>query len=196
MGKGDETRQRIIETSAALFNTRGYFGVSVADVAKEANLEKGSLYNHFGGKEAIALASLDYAVVLFQRRLQEKLEGQAEGRARLEAVIETFVSVVEDPFLPGGCAMMNTAVEADDAQPALREAAKEAYRELLRFMKWNLLAGMRKGEFRRDADADMIATSIVALMEGGIVLARLFDDPAQVHGTAVSASAQLDSISA
>ena len=53
--KGSATKQRIVEAAAPVFNQRGYWGASMADLMAATGLEKGGIYNHFGSKEALAL---------------------------------------------------------------------------------------------------------------------------------------------
>ena len=53
--KGERTRRRIVESAAAVFNTRGYFGSSMSDLVRETGLEKGGIYNHFGSKLELSI---------------------------------------------------------------------------------------------------------------------------------------------
>ena len=62
--KGEQTRERIIHESAALFNVHGYAGTSLSDIIAAADIQKGGLYRHFDSKEEIALAAVDYALRL------------------------------------------------------------------------------------------------------------------------------------
>lgn len=176
MSKGERTRQRIVEAAAELFNAQGFSGVSIADVAKSAELEKGSLYNHFSGKEELALASLEYAFSLFREQLDIELREARTARDRIEAVIRIYVRIVEDPFIAGGCPMMNAAVDSDDTQPALRDAAAAALTRLTRFVRRAFADGIRDGEFTADTDCDAQSKYIVASMEGGVMLSELYGD--------------------
>ena len=53
--KGIETRRRIVELAAPVFNRQGYVGASMRDLISATGLEKGGIYNHFGSKEMLAL---------------------------------------------------------------------------------------------------------------------------------------------
>ena len=56
----------------------------------------------------------------------EMLKDEEGALGRLLAIVDEFGRLVEDPPVAGGCAMLNTAVEADDAHPALKERAAGA----------------------------------------------------------------------
>ncbi len=61
MRKGEQTRRKIIERAAPLFNKRGFNGCSMQDISAATGLEKGSLYTHFNNKEELALEAFDAA---------------------------------------------------------------------------------------------------------------------------------------
>src|SRR5512139_1800471 len=56
--KGERTRAALIEASYNLFLSRGYHGTSMRDIADEAGLALGGIYNHFATKEDIFVAIL------------------------------------------------------------------------------------------------------------------------------------------
>lgn len=177
MSKGEQTRQRIIARAADVFNTYGFFGTSMGDLTRAAGIEKGGIYNHFPSKEALALASFDYATGLIARRLSDALEGKQRAIDRLLAIVGVFRSITDAPPLPGGCPVLNTAVEADDAYPALRERAREAMTGWHKLIGSNVKAGVGRGELRPDADPRMVATIVTSTLEGAVMLSKLYDDP-------------------
>lgn len=55
----EKTRLAILRTALHLFTTKGYFNTSVHDIRRSADISIGSIYHHFGSKEAIAAALYD-----------------------------------------------------------------------------------------------------------------------------------------
>src|SRR5215470_17477901 len=111
MSKGDQTRERILARSAQLFNRQGYSGSSLSDIMRETGLEKGGIYNHFTSKEQLALESFDFAYELVRQRVRDALSGRFDAIERLLAIVSVSQSIVEDPPVPGGCPILNTAIE-------------------------------------------------------------------------------------
>jgi TetR/AcrR family transcriptional regulator, transcriptional repressor for nem operon len=91
--KGERTRRRIIERAAALFNTRGVAGASMADVSLATGLEKGGVCNHFESKDALALAAFDYAAGLVRQRLDAAAGAARSPLQRLRAIVEVYRNV-------------------------------------------------------------------------------------------------------
>ena len=171
----------ILERAAPLFNTRGYSGASMSDLVRETGMEKGGIYNHFGSKEEIALASFDHAAGLMRERFDAALAGKKGALERLFAIVDVLGGLVEDPPVAGGCPVLNTAVEADDAHPALKERASEAATDWLRLIGSIVKEGITSGELRADADPRNTASVVVAALEGALMLSKLCDDPSHMR---------------
>lgn len=176
MSKGEQTRELILRRAAPVFNQRGYYGTSLSDIMAATGLEKGGIYNHFSGKDQLALEAFDYAVELTRQQLREALRGRTHAMDRLKAMLEVFGDMATGRVLPGGCPILNTAVAADDALPALRERARAAMDEWLAFVRRTVERGIERGELRPQRDVDGLATLIVATLEGAVVLTRLYGD--------------------
>jgi len=58
MKKQNQTKNEILKTAGMLFSQKGYFGVSMRDIAYELNLTKAALYYHFKSKDELCLALL------------------------------------------------------------------------------------------------------------------------------------------
>ena len=170
-----------MERSAAVFNTRGFFGASMSDLVRETGLEKGGIYNHFGSKEELALASFDYAAAIMGGRFRAALEGREGTLEKLFAVVDVLGGLAEDPPVAGGCPVLNTAVESDGAHPALKERAEEAMTGWLRLIGGIVKEGVRKGELAPDTDPRSVASVVAATLEGAVMLSRLLEDPAHMQ---------------
>lgn len=176
MSKGTQTKEMILERCAQLFSKQGYFGSSLADIMQETGLEKGGIYNHFSSKEQLALESFDYAFALLDQRMRLTLEGKKHAVERLYAILSYFQSLLEEPVIVGGCPILNTAIEADDAQPALRERALHAMDSLRSTIERIVARGIQWQELRPEIDAAACATLFIATLEGAVMLSKLYRD--------------------
>ena len=179
--KGERTRRRIVERAAPVFNTRGYFGSSMSDLVRETGLEKGGIYNHFSGKEEIALAAFDHATGIMRERFRTAVEGEGGALEKLLSIVDVLGGLVEDPPVAGGCPVLNTAIEADDAHPVLKERAKEAANDWLRLVGSVVKEGVRSGELEPGTDPRATASVVVATLEGALMLSKLQDDGAHMQ---------------
>ena len=177
MRKGDETREKILHRSARLFNEKGYFGSSLSDIMRVTGMQKGGLYNHFESKEKLALESFDFALQLVTERFARALADKKNAVDRLLAIIEVFRNYMADPPVPGGCPIMNTAIESDDAHPVLRLRARRAMDEWRQLIERIVAKGIQKKEIRTRAEPEQVATLLIAALEGAVMLSKLYRDP-------------------
>jgi TetR/AcrR family transcriptional regulator, transcriptional repressor for nem operon len=184
MSKGEQTRERILARSAQLFNRQGYSGSSLSDIMRETGLEKGGIYNHFSSKEQLALEAFDYAYRLVQQRVRQALAGKLNAIERLVAIVSVFQSIVEDPPVAGGCPILNTAIEADDADEMLRDRARAAMDDLRTTIHRIVNKGIDRQEIRPGVDADEVASILIATLEGAIMLSNLYKDSIHIQRAA------------
>jgi TetR/AcrR family transcriptional regulator, transcriptional repressor for nem operon len=184
LSKGEQTRERILARSAQLFNRQGYFGASLADIMRETGLEKGGIYNHFSSKEQLALESFDYAYGLVQQRVRQALAGKYDAIERLLAIITVFQGIVEDPPVAGGCPILNTAIEADDANEALRDRARDAMDSWRTTIHRIVNKGIERQQIRPGINADEVASILITTLEGAIMLSNLYKDPTHMQRAA------------
>ncbi len=184
MSKGEQTRERILASSAQLFNRQGYFGASLADIMRETGLEKGGIYNHFSSKEQLALESFDYAYGLIQERVRQALSGKFNAIERLLAIVSVFQGIVEDPQVAGGCPILNTAIEADDANEVLRDRARSAMDNWRTTIHRIVNKGIERQQIRPGVDADEVASILISTLEGAIMLSNLYKDPLHIQRAA------------
>jgi AcrR family transcriptional regulator len=178
--KGERTRQRIVELAAPVFNRQGYAGASLRDLIGATGLEKGGIYNHFGSKEQLALEAYDYAMSRVTESLARSQEGATDAVDRLTRMIQAFARNARRPSIDGGCPMMNTAIEADDTNSELRDRARESMTLWHRLVGRIVKDGKADGTLVADVDPNALASTITASLEGALMLARLYDDPAHM----------------
>lgn len=173
MRKGEATRERIIARAAEVFNVYGYAGTTVADIMQAVDLEKGGIYRHFGSKEELALNAFDFAAARVRERFTTGIAGTANAVDTLVAFIGVFRGYAQRPPLKGGCPILNTAVEADDTHPVLRERARALVEEWRGMIRTIVLAGQTRGEVRPEVDPEQLALLFIVTMEGAVMLSQL-----------------------
>jgi AcrR family transcriptional regulator len=150
------------------------------DLTAATGLEKGGLYNHFGSKEQLALEAYDHAMSLVTNALARSQDDATDAVDRLQRMIRSFAVAARRPVIEGGCPIMNTAIEADDGHPDLRDRARESMTLWHRLCGRIVKDGKAAGTLRKDVDPYELASVITGSLEGGLMLARLYSDPAQM----------------
>ena len=184
MKKSEKTRQLIIEKSAALFNQKGYAGTSIQDIMKATGLTKGGIYGNFkkesgdkkGVKEEIAVASFIHAVKVVNKEVQKRTFVIENSIDKLKAVVYFYKERVMNPPIEGGCPILNTSIDVDDTQPALKKKVVKAVQYWKERIIKTLEKGIANGQIRNNVNAEEFATLFIGTLEGGLMMSRIFQD--------------------
>ena len=176
--KGLKTRQRIVEMAAPVFNRQGFAGASMRDLISATGLEKGGIYNHFDSKEQLALEAYDFAMSRVTNALARSQDDATDAVDRLTRMIQAFGTFARKPAISGGCPIMNTAIEADDGIPELRDRAKQSMTLWHRLIGRIVKDGTAAGTLAAGTDPYALAALLTSALEGALMLSRLYRDPA------------------
>jgi len=172
VGKGAETRREIIRQAAPIFNRQGYAGAAMSDLMRATGLEKGGIYRHFKSKQQLAAEAFDYAWDIATKLRLEDTEHLANSVDRLLQLVRNFRDRREG-LVPGGCPLLNTAIDADNGNFLLRRKAKRALDGWLARIRNTVQQGQQSGEIRADVDPVAVAATVVSTLEGSLMIARL-----------------------
>lgn len=176
MSKGEETKEKILQQAAELFNQQGYAGSSISDIMRVTGLQKGGIYNHFKSKDDLALQAFDFAIAQLRQHYLAAIHSKRHAIERLQAIIGVFRSNIDNPVIKGGCPLLNTAVESDDAHPALRQRTQQAMNSWRNLFYRIIQKGIQKGEIRSTVNADEVTTIIISILEGAVMMSKLYGD--------------------
>ncbi|PYX86759.1 MAG: TetR/AcrR family transcriptional regulator [Acidobacteria bacterium] len=172
MRKGEQTRQQIIRKAAPIFNQRGYSGAALSDLMRATGLKKGGIYRHFESKQELAVEAFAHAWKI-------SFDARFDGAGEISNTVDRLKQVVRNfrdrraGLVPGGCPLLNTAIDSDDTNPPLRAKARQALRGWLNRLQSIAEEGKRRGELRSDVDCAKLATLILSTLEGGLMVSRL-----------------------
>lgn len=173
MSKAERTRQYIIERTAPLFNSKGYVGTTLTDLTTATGLTKGSLYGNFNDKDEIAKEAFKFSVKKVKEMVRMELEEVATNKKKLIVLLEFYAKYVFNPPVPGGCPLLNTAIEADDHYTTMRRIVALELMETIDFIDSLLKKGVRAGEFVSGIRTREIAYTFFCSVEGALMFARV-----------------------
>jgi len=173
MRNPEATRNIILKKSGVLFNTQGYQATSISDITSATGFTKGAIYRHFVNKDELEMETLRHLSTIMFDNFRKRIVAQKTAGEKLRAIFNFFESYITDPPIKGGCPLLNSAIESDDANPALRKASLDmlaVFRETLE----NILAkGVKYKQIKAGIDKGMFATLVIAGLEGAIMMSKL-----------------------
>src|SRR3712207_7759901 len=107
LGKGDQSRERIVSEAARQGAVRGVAAVSLGDVADAVGLSKSAVFKHFQSKDALQMAVLETIVGRFADRVWKPAEALPAGKARLDVIFDRWADWVDgESTNTAGCGLM------------------------------------------------------------------------------------------
>jgi len=169
--KAERTKQFILETAAPLYNEKGISGVSIDDVLAATKLTKGCLYGHFEGKDDLSEQVIDYALKSITDKMTMTISKCKTAKAKVFAFMDFYRNPMET-YISGGCPIFNTAVEADDNYPVIKQKVAGLLRAGQEQLTGTLKEGIANGEFSSKLEPVVYAFKMVAAIEGGVIMCR------------------------
>ena len=173
MRKGEATKQKIIEQTSGLFNTKGYYTTTLSDVMAATGLKKGGIYNHFSSKEELSLEVFRYNLTLLSQEISRVLKGAESCEEQLATLITLGLQVSQGTPVAGGCPILNAGVEADGNYEPLKEEARKAVKGLKKRISSILANGVASGEFKASLKVDELTDFFLSSLEGAIFLTKM-----------------------
>ena len=171
MTKGEQTRRKIVEAAAPIFNKRGYDGASLSELMAATGLRKGGIYRHFSSKEELAAEAFDYTWEAAWNARWLHVDEKANGIEKLKQLIANFIE--HRSPVGGGCPVLNTAIDTDDGNPVLRAHVAKALRSFITRLQNIVEQAHERGETQQAVDPKVVATLIIASLEGALMMSRI-----------------------
>ena len=168
-----------MERAAELFAERGIAAVSVDEVLAGAGAGKGQFYHYFRGRDELAAAAVGFRCAQVMAGLTEALGG-VSSLAELERALAGFVAGFEESGMPG-CPIGTLAAEVAGRNEEARLQAAAGFDAWERLLAGALERMRQRGELRADAESAVLATGLLAAIEGGMVLSQTRRDMASLR---------------
>ncbi|MFD1939906.1 TetR/AcrR family transcriptional regulator [Nonomuraea mangrovi] len=166
--KGAETRTRLLDATQELIEGGGYFGAGLNQVIAASGAPRGSLYFHFpGGKEQLVGESVRRAGQEIGAAMAELAGAGSSAEEFVAGVLDWLGERLEESGWRKGCPVATVALEMAATSDPLQEVCSEVY------TGWEAALRELLGD---RPDADDLAVTILALVEGALLLARAHRD--------------------
>jgi TetR/AcrR family transcriptional regulator, transcriptional repressor for nem operon len=166
-GRYVDARERLIESTRELLWERGYVGTSPKAIQARSGAGQGSMYHHFAGKQDLALAAIDRNAADLVSRADAELAGPGSVAERVARYMRRERAALRG--CPVGRLTMDPDVMADQK---LRQPVEDAFAAVRRRLAEVLEQGRANGELDPSLDPAATAAALVAVLQGGYVLAR------------------------
>jgi AcrR family transcriptional regulator len=155
--KGERTRAAILDEALRIVSKAGLDSVTIGTLAEATGMSKSGLFAHFGSREELLLAVLDYGQDEFTKVVFKPALDHPRGIPRLRAMFVNWLDWTESAELPGGCPMIGGATEFDDKPGPIRDMLAAGQRTWIETLKRGVRQAIDQGQLAADTDPEQIA---------------------------------------
>lgn len=177
MGKGEQTRDAILERALTLASRIGLDGLTIGTLADELGLSKSGLFAHFRSKEALVTQLLERAAERFREVVVKPALAAPRGEPRVRALFERFLRWPELVPQPGGCIFIQASVELDDQPGPARDQLVRLWKLRLELVAGAVRRAIEVGHFHARVDPEQFAFEMEGIGLAWHQASRLLRDP-------------------
>ncbi|WP_133139293.1 TetR/AcrR family transcriptional regulator [Legionella genomosp. 1] len=174
--KKELQHQEAINRCMLLFWEQGYFKTSIDDLVNASGLNRATIYNQFGSKDAFFKAMLEQYEKAVTSQLTAPLKQKSNGIKAIHAFFDQFISLSESGRLKNGCFYINAAADAPLHSPEIVEKINAFILSLTNLFRNALTNAQSVGDISQDLNIEDGCQFLVANVFGLLTLARATND--------------------
>jgi AcrR family transcriptional regulator len=171
--KGRATRDRIVAAAASLMFEHGVAGTSTEDVQEAAGVGASQMYHYFADRQDLIRAVIAHQIQAVLGN-QQPLLGALDSIEAIRAWRDLFVGLEQQLDCKGGCPIGSLAAELAEVSAAYRDDLARGFSEWERALRNGIGAMHSRGELPRDTDPDQMALALLAAVQGGLLLTKVW----------------------
>lgn len=189
--KGEQTKKHILKTARNLLMIKGFHNTSISEIISATGVTKGNLYYYFSSKEELGLAVLEDA----KEEFFSFLEKSFRGASPIEKVTNSCAAILKaqkKQNFVGGCLFGNTALEMSDSNENFAQVIRDVFALWVKQLHDYLIEARVLGLLSGKIQEQILAKTIVATIEGGIMMSRVNKDEKDLEDCLVALKIMLE----
>lgn len=166
-GKSPDKRQAILDAAEKTFGANGYAAATMEQIAADAGISKGSIYNYFRSKQDLFMELFAQSVATDEAQVDTLLNRPIPASRKIEALLDIWFKSFEHYERIGALFLEYWATAArEDREGRLAASFQEMYARWRERIAAIITQGIDSGQFRRELDIQWVTTAITAMLDG------------------------------
>ncbi len=174
--RGFRTREAILARAVDIASVQGLEGLTVGSLATQLKMSKSGLFAHFGSKEDLQLATVEFARQIFIKKVTRPAIAAPRGMPRLWGLLEHWLALVEKRVFEGGCFFSAASFEFDSRRGVVRDRIVAIMHEWIDAITRAVYEAQKAGHLDPKVDPTRLAFEIHGIAMGAHWAHQLLDD--------------------
>lgn len=171
--KGQRTRARIVDAAARLIWERGVTATTLEDVKLAAEVSSSQLYHYFADKEQLINAVVEHQADKLVNNTANANLGTAESLAAWRDLVVAHADAIHGQ---GGCPLGALGSQLAEYDPEARALVAAGFGRWANAIQEGLRSLNEQGRLAAGVDPDDLAVTMLAALQGGLLLAQVHRD--------------------
>lgn len=172
-----DTRGSLLSAAEQLVRTRGYSGISYADLATAVGIRKASIHHHFPGKADLGIALVEQYIERFEGALADIEQTEPTALGRIRRYAKLYEASVRQGML---CLCGMLVTEVNNLPEAVQTTVATYFAQQLKWLQRVVSAGQKSGELSTRMSARRTAAHVLSTLQGSSLVAWGVGDPSTV----------------
>lgn len=159
----EAVRERVLAHALTAASAHGLRSLSIGEMAREFAVPRSRLFTLFPSNDALQLAALEYAAVMFAREVIEAVPASQPADARVAALFGRWLDWSRSPRLACGCPFVHASAEGDDLPEPIRRRLKEILDQWSGVLRNSIEDAKEQGLMRPEVEADQFVFELYGL---------------------------------
>ncbi|MHB8884716.1 MAG: TetR/AcrR family transcriptional regulator [Methylovirgula sp.] len=173
-------REKLLEAAQRIMQIKGFAATTVDEICDAAGLTKGAFFHHFKSKEDLGSAVVERFWSGLANALQSTTATDPDPLKRVYRMADLVAALSKRPPLSDGCLLGNFVQELSESHPALHSLCAQYFSEWAATIERDLSEAAKERGMMTRADAKELAEHFIALVEGGLILAKAHHEASTV----------------
>ena len=165
----EEKRNQIIKAATKIFIKKGFFGTTISEIAKEADIGKGTIYEYFKSKDDIIFSTFSLYINNIRKKIEKIIESKLNPKEKLEKAITLFVESMNkeaDKLVKLMFDFWSIAVKEKQIGKSFLIEINNFYKQYRAMFSEILIQGIKNGYFKKYINPHQQAIIITCMLDG------------------------------
>lgn len=160
-------KEQVLTSASGVFQKKGYNGTSMQDLVEATGLNRSSIYNSFGSKMDLYLASLDTYDEMHSSAQNEVCSEANNGLDAIKNIFALFIKTILEDLDNRGCMVINCKTESGSSgHKKLIDWLIRSDKKGLRFFETQIARGQEDGSINKDQSVKQYSIYLSASLQG------------------------------
>jgi AcrR family transcriptional regulator len=168
----EEKKNEIMMAAVRLFARKGFEKTTISDIAVEAGIGKGTVYEYFSNKEEMIHQSFHFFLKQTEMDFEDILLTDLPAVEKLKQILRAFGNVINaetEGFVTMMFNFWGEAMRSQDTKNIIFTEMKKFYRSYRKIFADIIIAGMQDGSIRKNINPEGVAIIIIGMLDGVMV---------------------------